>query len=500
MKKFAGAFAFATGSACAGLVCYPLFSAPWPSSDDCAHSLAPARAGRKRSRDEKGAPRVVIVGGGVVGAATAYALASRGYRPTVVEAQKEIAPRQAASWGNACLVSTNTFTDFSSPDVFFKSFAAPMLRGFASSLKFGVGTDLSACKTCEERHQQHSTNVFMQWWELANDPLFYRFAAFFFRMMLLRTADASKWQHWDSEVTKACHDDIWTFAQRESLVKKCRLRRDGVMVVNVLPPTGAEVADGALDWVAKREPFVAFNPLRIASAYVEPATSGSSREFAVGLAQRVHHLGGEIILESRVDRIETAPEDGSVCGVVLDNGRTIDADVVVVCAGWQTPQLLMQSVGLYVPIHPMRGYSMTATVHDAKLVHGATTVFSPYGLYLARPSETSARATCYGEFTSVRNAALPTPQLEKRLENLIEHCAPSLVKGTHQRTMWCGCRPQTPDSLPIVSATRVPGLFVNSGHSAYGWKFSAHTANVLADVVEGKSNKFAHLYALKRFQ
>ncbi len=44
----------------------------------------------------------------------------------------------------------------------------------------------------------------------------------------------------------------------------------------------------------------------------------------------------------------------------------------------------------------------------------------------------------------------------------------------------------TPDGPPIVGATSVPGLFVNTGHGTLGWTMACGSGRILADIVSGK--------------
>jgi len=52
--------------------------------------------------------------------------------------------------------------------------------------------------------------------------------------------------------------------------------------------------------------------------------------------------------------------------------------------------------------------------------------------------------------------------------------------------LWSGLRPLTPDSVPIMGATRVPNLYVNSGHGMLGWTMACGAGKILADVISGK--------------
>jgi glycine oxidase len=52
---------------------------------------------------------------------------------------------------------------------------------------------------------------------------------------------------------------------------------------------------------------------------------------------------------------------------------------------------------------------------------------------------------------------------------------------------WAGLRPGTPDSLPILGLTAMPGYYVASGHFRDGILLAPITAQVMAHVIEGKT-------------
>jgi D-amino-acid dehydrogenase len=52
---------------------------------------------------------------------------------------------------------------------------------------------------------------------------------------------------------------------------------------------------------------------------------------------------------------------------------------------------------------------------------------------------------------------------------------------------WCGLRPLTPDGLPILGSCRVPNLLLNTGHGTYGWTYACGSAQVIADLVAGRT-------------
>jgi D-amino-acid dehydrogenase len=50
-------------------------------------------------------------------------------------------------------------------------------------------------------------------------------------------------------------------------------------------------------------------------------------------------------------------------------------------------------------------------------------------------------------------------------------------------TFWTGLRPMTPDGPPLIGVTRLPNLFLNTGHGTLGWTMAAGSGQVLADII-----------------
>jgi glycine oxidase len=53
---------------------------------------------------------------------------------------------------------------------------------------------------------------------------------------------------------------------------------------------------------------------------------------------------------------------------------------------------------------------------------------------------------------------------------------------------WAGLRPGTPDALPILGPTSTPGYYVATGHFRDGILLAPITAQVMADLIEGKTS------------
>ena len=56
--------------------------------------------------------------------------------------------------------------------------------------------------------------------------------------------------------------------------------------------------------------------------------------------------------------------------------------------------------------------------------------------------------------------------------------------GAHRPTKHV--HPMTPDGTPLVGATPLRGLYLNTGHGTLGWTMAAGTGRVMADLISGK--------------
>jgi len=77
------------------------------------------------------------------------------------------------------------------------------------------------------------------------------------------------------------------------------------------------------------------------------------------------------------------------------------------------------------------------------------------------------------------------PQRRKTLEMVVQDLFPG-AGDISAGEFWTGLRPMTPDSTPIVGATPVSGLFLNTGHGTLGWTMAAGSGRLIADLVLGR--------------
>ena len=170
-----------------------------------------------------------------------------------------------------------------------------------------------------------------------------------------------------------------------------------------------------------------------------------------------------------------------ITGAETDAG-VVEADVYVVALGSYSP-LLLQPLGVALPVYPGKGYSVTIPI-DGHL--GAPTVsliddefkmvYSRLGNRL-RVAGTAEFAGWDASITERRARFL----LAKAVE-LLPDCG-----DLERAEFWAGLRPSTPDGVPVIGRTAFDNLFLNTGHGTLGWTMACGSGRVIADLILGRT-------------
>jgi len=194
------------------------------------------------------------------------------------------------------------------------------------------------------------------------------------------------------------------------------------------------------------------------------------RALSAAALKTAKHRGVDISSGSMVKNVLAS--DGRVVGVATDRAD-YHAPVVVNCAGAWAGQL----PPLGFPTRPVKG-QMLAVAGGNLLRH---VIRSP-GVYLVPRSN--------GRI--LIGSTLEEAGYDKRVDTDIIHrmhrAAVALLhrlEEARQLEAWAGLRPGTPDDLPILGPTSMPGYFVAAGHFRDGILLAPVTAEVMAEVVTG---------------
>lgn len=218
----------------------------------------------------------------------------------------------------------------------------------------------------------------------------------------------------------------------------------------------------------------------VGGTYTRDDESGDARRFTEALAAHCVSRGVVFRYGAPIMALET--EGGRFSAVRLTSGERLAADACVVALGSYSP-LLLRSLGIRLPVYPAKGYSITiplaadAPAPTVSLTDdGAKIVISRLGQRL--------RVAGTAEFTGY-DVSLNQNRI-LALARRVRQIFPRLGFQDEAIERWAGLRPATPGNVPLIGPTRIARLFVNTGHGTLGWTMAVGSGQLLADLVAGR--------------
>jgi D-amino-acid dehydrogenase len=207
--------------------------------------------------------------------------------------------------------------------------------------------------------------------------------------------------------------------------------------------------------------------------------TGDAHLFTRRLAALAAEAGVAFRYGTAIDGLAT--EGDRIAGVVTANER-ITGDAYVVAMGSFSP-ILLRRLGIFLPVYPVKGYSITIPVTDASMAPVSTVMDETYKVAITRLGErirVGGTAELAGYSTRLRAPRRAT--LEQSVGDLFPRGG-----DVSRASFWTGLRPMTPDGTPVIGRTRFANLWVNSGHGTLGWTMACGSGRVLADAMSGKT-------------
>jgi D-amino-acid dehydrogenase len=398
---------------------------------------------------------IAIIGGGITGVTTAYALAKRGFKVTLLERHRYAA--METSFANGGQLSA------SNAEVWNHS--GTIVKG----LKWMLKND--APLLVNPKPSWHKLSWFAEF--IAAIPRY--------RDNTIATA----------KLAVAARQHLFSWADEEDI--DFDLKREGILHIYRNREgfeRAAEVSKLlALGGLPRRavtpEEMRAIEPTLAGQYYgghyTESDSSGDIHKFTTGLAQAAQRLGVELRFGQRVTAMH-ADATGATVTVEQDGGGdTSRYDAVVVCAGTAS-RAMAAMLGDRVNVYPVKGYSITVHLDDAASQAAAPSVSlldDATKLVCSRLGEDRFRVAGSAEFNGF-NRDIRADRIAPLL-NWVQQCFPGV--STRNATPWAGLRPMTPDLMPRVGRGKAPTVFYNTGHGHLGWTLSAATADIIADTV-----------------
>jgi D-amino-acid dehydrogenase len=215
-------------------------------------------------------------------------------------------------------------------------------------------------------------------------------------------------------------------------------------------------------------------------------STGDIHKFTRGLAEACKRRGARFSFDADVASI-THGADGISIGWKATGASKADemlqADAVVVCAGVASRRFASM-LGDRINVYPVKGYSITVNLDDAVSQNAAPTVSlldDATKIVTSRLGRDRFRVAGTAEFNG-ENRDIRADRI-KPLVDWTRSLFPDV--STARVVPWAGLRPMTPNLMPRIGAGSRPGVFYNTGHGHLGWTLSAATAQMVADAVHG---------------
>ena len=403
--------------------------------------------------------KAVVLGGGVIGVATAYYLARDGHEVTVIDRNATAASE--TSHANAGLVTPGDSYAWASPEalkIFIRSLYRsdlgikirprldPALWGW--SLRF-----LAQCTRARARiNTLRKLRLTMYSRECMTDLV----------------------EHTAVDYDATRQGVLYLFRTQESLdrgVAHMRLLEDNGLAIEVVNRERAVAIDAGLSAGAEHIAGAVFSPMD---------HTGDCAGFSRALAEwSRREQGVDFAFGTRIDAIEVSGE--RVVRVVTDRGP-MEADVYVLAAGCDSASLA-RPLGVALPIYPVKGYSLTAPLRDdagAPRLGGVDEDKLVAYSRLGRRLRIAATAEFAGNDRSYR------PENFTAMLATVRELFPDAA-DYDRAERWAGLRPMTPTSVPIHGRARLRNFFVNVGHGHVGWTMACGSGKLLADLVAGRA-------------
>ncbi|MGK5006160.1 D-amino acid dehydrogenase [Janthinobacterium sp. LB2P70] len=395
--------------------------------------------------------RVAVLGAGITGVTTAYALAKRGVHVTLIERHRYAA--METSYANGGQLSASH-----------------------AEVWNHKATILNALKWMARRDAPLLLHPWPSWHKLS------WFAEFLAAMPAYERNTIAT-----ARMAIAAREHLFAWAQAENIAFDHR--RAGILHV-YRDKAGFERAGGVSRLLAQGglqrravtpQEMRAIEPALqgdfYGGYYTDSDSTGDIHKFTSGLADACVRLG--VACRYGVEVTALAREHGKV-RVSLGEDSTL-FDAVVICAGTAS-RAMAAMLGDHVNVYPVKGYSITVKLDAAASRAAAPSVSlldDATKLVSSRLGEDRLRVAGTAEFNGI-NHDIRADRIRPLLQ-WVEECFPGV--NTRKVVPWAGLRPMLPDMLPKVGPGKASGVYYNTGHGHLGWTLAAATAEMVAAMI-----------------
>lgn len=410
--------------------------------------------------------KVIVLGSGIVGTASAWFLSKAGHDVTVIERQPGAA--QETSFANGCQISVSHAEPWANP-------SAPM--------------------------------KVLKWLGQEDAPLLYRFrpewlqwkwALNFLRECTPQRTAANIRQI--VAISEYSRQTLQAVRAETGIDYDCLTRgilhfytdkkefEDSLPIAKLMRDLGCDRQSISAEEVIRLEPALAgIRDKIVGGDFTASDESGDIYKFTTGLAHKAAEAGVHFQFNTTVTRLLTTGSGSAAkiteVEVIGADGRhqVLHADAFVMAMGsFSVPML--QPLGINLMVYPGKGYSATYPITNPEAAPTTSLTDDGYKLVFSRlGNRLRAAGTCElngytRELNTTRCEAL-TRRTRELFPDACDYSNP---------VYWTGLRPLTPSNVPYIGKTKYANLFLNTGHGTLGWTMGCGSGRAIAEIMSGR--------------
>ena len=413
--------------------------------------------------------KVLVLGSGLLGVSSAYYLSQLGHDVTVVDRQAN--PAAETSFANGGQISVSHAEPWANPSAPLKVLQwlgkedAPLLFRIRADMRQWMW-GLQFMRECTPARTRYNIAQIVRLGTYSRDML-----------QELRRATGL---HYDQRTQGILH--FYTskkeFEAAEGPAAQMR-------------ELGCDRRVVSADEAVKLEPALKhIRPQLAGATYTAEDESGDANRFARELVKLCEAAGVKFLMSHTITALREA--GGQIDHIEATDGegrfQKLKSDSYVLAMGSLSP-IYAAPLGINLPIYPAKGYSVTMPVKDASMAHQVSLTDDEYKLVFSRltpkegdPRGDRLRIAGTAEFNGYDRDLnrVRCEAIVRRVEQLFPGAG-----DASQASYWTGLRPATPSNVPIIGKSKIPNLFMNTGHGTLGWTHACGSGKSIARIVSG---------------
>jgi D-amino-acid dehydrogenase len=405
--------------------------------------------------------KTIVLGAGIVGTATAYFLAKQGHEVEVVERQSGAALE--TSFGNGGVIHASEVEPWSQPGMprkilkwLGKEDAPLLVRYGAIPHMWRWGLNFIGNCTPERFRRNSLTNL-----KLALHSL-----------KILQQIRAEIRVEYDLRTVGV----LKIYTSGDSFAA-------GLKAAEFLSGQGLTFEPADKAECLRREPALqATSNSLVGGIYFARDEVGDCHKFTTALAARCVALGVKFRYGTSILGLEWG---SSGISAVRTSAGPLGADSFVAALASYTP-VVLKSVGIRVPIYPVKGVTITVPA-AAWSDRTQMPIIDDGRLFGLVPLGERMRVSGSAEVAAFDTT--PSPVRCKAITDNVISVFPDFAKCLNPATakLWAGVRPVTPSGTPILDRSPIANLYIAAGHGHLGWTMGCGSGHITADLVAGNT-------------